>query len=178
MTDILSSFSSIDYTTLAPMNNCPKCSYLWNKTDSKLFMAHLHEHIPKPVKKYAFTFTTNGNDVSVERDKLHNATVKLFTQQTVPIQEGGAWLEYTEAGRPHIHGWYTTIDGGRVFSKVFQRCWHLWGEKKGLTKFPGGFHEVMKTDRYIGYASAEGRLICSKVKDAEPTCASTNDAPL
>lgn len=158
----------VDYTVIAPsLKNCKKCWELWQKTDSNAYYQHIWEHASKPKKKYAFTLTTNGNDVMEEQNNLCEAVNRLFLQQTVPIEEGGAWLEYTSVGRPHIHGWYSTSDGGRVFSKVFQRCWPRWKEKRGLREFPGGYHEEMKQDRYLGYASAEGRQVIEK-KKTEP----------
>jgi len=102
------------------------------------------------------------------------AAHKLFRQQTVPILEGEAYLEYTEEGRLHIHAWYETDDGGRVFAKIFRRCWQYWGEKSGKTKFAGGYHEQMKTARYKGYSASEGRVICSKKENQECIY---NDAP-
>lgn len=126
------------------------------------------KHIQKPRHRYAFTFTTNGNNVMSEQGDLCYAAHKLFHQNSCPIREGGAWLEYTESGRPHIHGWYETEDGGRVFSKVFQRSWHLWKEKRGLKEFPGGYHAEIKSDRYLGYASAEGRQYISKKANERP----------
>jgi len=157
----------MDYTLLTPgpANGCPRCHLLWQQADSKKVADHLLEHYPKVKKRYAFTFTTNGNDVMKEQSSLCYAVDKLFYQQTVPIQEGEAWLEYTETGRPHIHGWYSTVDGGRVFAKTFARCWHLWKERRGMKEFPGGYHSEMKTDRYLGYASAEGRRYAKKEKD-------------
>lgn len=154
----------IDYTLIAPGpgNGCERCAFLFAHDDSKAVYDHILEHVPKVKKNYAFTFTTNGDDVAEEESKLITAVYKLFTQATVPIEDGEAYMEYTEQGRPHIHGWYQTMDGGRVFSKVFQRCWELWGEKRGLTQFPGGYHEEIKSNRYYGYASAEGKIIISK----------------
>lgn len=126
-----------------------------------------HQHtkscvLYKPRKTYAFTLTTNGDDQALEEEKLCMAAEKLFRQESVPVAKGEAYLEYTEAGRPHIHGWYETVDGGRIFLKIFKRCWPLWGEKPGRTQFAGGYHEVMKTNRYIGYANSEGRLVAKK----------------
>lgn len=152
----------VDYKSIPPMNGCPECTSLWSKCDSKAYVAHIWEHVPKPKKVYAYTLTTGGDDVPAETAKLCEAVWKLHTQKSVPILEGGAYLEYTKEGRPHIHGWYVTEDGGRIFAKVFQRCWPNWKEKRGMTQFPGGYHELMKTNRYLGYASAEGRLVCSK----------------
>lgn len=149
-------------TVPGPGNGCSRCAKLWNTSSPNAFYDHLWEHVPKNKKTFAFTLTTNGDDVAVEETKLINAVYKLYTQQTVPVSEGEAYLEYTEQGRPHIHGWYMTCDGGRIFSKVFQRCWELWGEKRGQTQFRGGYHEEMKSNRYRGYASAEGRKVISK----------------
>lgn len=115
----------------------------------------------KEAKQFAFTFTTNKSKEEIEKEMIHSCH-KLFLQKTVPIRQGEAYLEYTEEGRPHIHGWYETEDGGRVFAKVFQRCWPAWKEKRGQIQFAGGYHELMKSGRYKGYSSAEGRVICMK----------------
>lgn len=123
-----------------------------------------HSRIPK---QYAFTFTTNLMPNQIQADMVE-ACYRLYKQQTVPVAEGEAYLEYTEAGRPHIHGWYETEDGGRIFSKIFKRCWPTWGETAGKTQFTGGYHEQMKTNRYKGYAAAEDRVIIIK-KRGEPT---------
>lgn len=125
-------------------------------------MEHMRtEHREVKRKQYAFTLTTNKSKEEIETTMIESC-YKLYKQQTCPIREGEAYLEYTEEGRPHIHGWYETEDGGRVFAKVFARCWPAWKEKRGQTKFAGGYHEQMKTNRYKGYASAEGRVICRK----------------
>lgn len=131
-------------------------------------MREYHEHCKRyhdnrNSKQYAFTFTTNKSKEEIQTTMIESC-YKLYKQQTCPILEGEAYLEYTEEGRPHIHGWYETVDGGRVFAKVFARCWPAWKEKRGQTKFAGGYHEQMKTNRYKGYASAEGRVIVRKNK--------------
>lgn len=135
----------------------------------RLVMMNLnHCKVAHPVKKqktFAFTFTTNSNTkLEIQKEMCHSA-YKLFLQKTTPVEEGEVYLEYTEEGRPHLHGWYQTQDGGRIFAKVFRRCWPQWGEKDRQTRFAGGYHEEMKTNRYKGYASAEGRLVVSKKKD-------------
>lgn len=114
-------------------------------------------------KCYAFTFTTNlDTQIEIQKEMCY-AAWKLLSQKTVPVLKGEVYLEYTEKKRPHLHGWYETEDGGRIFAKVFQRCWKYWGEKARQTKFAGGFHEEMRTNRYIAYASAEARLVCIKM---------------
>lgn len=130
--------------------------------DTQEHMLHMREaHKEVKRRQFAFTFTTNKSREEIEKPMIESC-YKLYRQQTCPIREGEAYLEYTEEGRPHIHGWYETEDGGRVFAKVFARCWPAWKEKRGVTKFAGGYHEQMKTNRYKGYASAEERVICIK----------------
>lgn len=128
-------------------------------------LKNYHEINEKKNRKYAFTFNTNKPPEmykSEEGDMLH-ACFKLFNQSSVPIQDGACYLEYTEKGAPHIHGWYKTEEGGRVFAKIFARVWSLWDEKKKCGKgFQGGYHAQMKSDRYEGYADSEGRMVCGK----------------
>lgn len=130
--------------------------------------AYLRKEHPAPKKRntYAFTLTTNSETkLEIQKEMCYSAW-KLFLQKTTPVEEGEIYLEYTDKGRPHLHGWYVTEDGGRIFAKTFRRCWPPWGEKARQTKFAGGFHELMKTTRYKDYSSSEGRLIVSKKKDA------------
>lgn len=124
-------------------------------------------HKEKAKKRFAFTFTTNQNTQLEIQKQMCESAYKLFTQETTPVSRGEVYLEYTEAGRPHLHGWYETQDGGRVFAKVFRRCWQYWGEKDRMKMFPGGYHEEMKGERYKAYASSEGRLIISKKEGEE-----------
>lgn len=125
---------------------------------------------PKPPKTFAFTFTTNLDTKLEIQKEMCESAFKLFQQKTTPVQEGEVFLEYTEAGRPHLHGWYQTEDGGRIFAKTFRRCWKYWGEKDRMKKFAGGYHEEMKTNRYIGYASSEGRRVVYKKKGENVMC--------
>lgn len=132
--------------------------------EAKAIMEHVKsDHREVKRKQYAFTFTTNLSKEEIEKEMIHSCH-KLYLQKSCPISEGEAYLEYTEEGRPHIHGWYETEDGGRVFAKIFARCWPYWKEKRGVTKFAGGYHEVMKSQRYKGYSSGEERVICVKKK--------------
>lgn len=148
---------------------CSECTRLWRLCVWENIEKHLRaEHSASTKKKtFAFTFTTNKDTkLEIQKDMCCSAW-KLFQQKTIPVEEGEVYLEYTEQGRPHLHGWYVTEDGGRIFAKVFHRCWPSWGEKARQTKFAGGYHELMKTNRYIGYASSEARLVVSKKKDAD-----------
>lgn len=129
---------------------------------TKIHLAHFKREHSRVAKTYAFTFTTNLDTKLEVQKEMCEAAFRLFNQKTVPVSEGEVYLEYTEEGRPHLHGWYQTESGGRIFAKIFKRCWAPWGEKGRLTKFPGGFHEEMRNNRYIGYAQSEGRLVVKK----------------
>lgn len=134
------------------------------------FLEHCRRYHPdkkKDRKRFAFTFTTNSNEGVKEQVSMCEAAWRLMLQQTNPVVEGEVFLEYTEAERPHLHGWYETQDGGRIFAKVFRRCWHRWSEKDRQKRFAGGYHEEMKTKRYQDYASAEGRVILQKKLDED-----------
>lgn len=148
--------------------DCSGCKLLWNRLNWANFESHVRkEHGPKKVNKYAFTFTTNADTGLEEQKTMCEAAYRLFAQKTTPVKQGEVYLEYTEQKRPHLHGWYETESGGRIFAKTFHRCWPRWGEKARQTKFAGGFHERMKTERYKDYSSAEGRLIVSKPENAD-----------
>lgn len=149
---------------------CDECKRLfslanWENIEQHLRTVHRAKNSPKT---FAFTFTTNKDTKMEVQQEMCCSAWKLFLQKTTPVVEGEVYLEYTEQGRPHLHGWYVTEDGGRIFAKVFHRCWPPWGEKARQTKFAGGYHELMKTNRYKGYASSEARLIIRKQKDALP----------
>lgn len=114
-------------------------------------------------KSYAITLTTDVTDPekwpTVEQEMV-NAISKIFTQQTCPVLEAEAYLEYQTSGAPHIHGYYRCDKGHRIYTKIFKRYWPLWNEAKKCGKgHQGGFHEVMKTDKYKGYMAAEGRKV-------------------
>lgn len=148
-----------------------KAIAMWE--DAKEHMKHMKtaHPPPKPKKTFAFTFTTNQDSkLEIQKEMCYSAW-KLFLQNTTPVEEGEVYLEYTEEGRPHLHGWYVCRDGGRIFAKTFRRCWKYWGEKATQKQFAGGYHEEIKTARYKGYASEEGRLIVKKEKDTTATYA-------
>jgi len=150
------------------LERCEECDRLRSKLHWPDIERHLREaHGPKKSKTYAFTFTTNLDTKLEVQQEMCGSAWKLFQQRTTPVEEGEVYLEYTEEGRPHLHGWYVTQDGGRIFAKTFRRCWRYWGEKARQTKFAGGYHELMKTQRYKGYSSTEERLVVMKKKDAD-----------
>lgn len=128
--------------------------------DKQLLMERERDEEKKRTK-YAWTFTTNLMPNQIQEDMCY-AVLRLMTQKTNPVRQGYAYLEYTHEGRPHIHGWYETESGGRIYAKTFKRCWQYWGETKGQKGFPGGYHDVMKSRQYDNYAADEGRLIFKK----------------
>lgn len=141
---------------------CAKAN--WPEIEAYLRQEH---PAPKKLNIYAFTFTTNlDTKLEVQKEMCYSAW-KLLQQKTTPVKEGKVYLEYTDQGRPHLHGWYATESGGRIFAKTFRRCWPTWGEKERQTKFAGGYHELRKSERYEEYSSSEGRLVVSKETNAD-----------
>lgn len=148
------------------LEDCSGCKSSWLNSWAA-HEAHLRAvHGPKKLTRYAFTFTT-PLDTLEEQKAMCEAAYRLFQQRSTPVLQGQIYLEYTEQKRPHLHGWYETVDGGRIFAKVFRRCWPRWGEKARQTQFAGGYHEKMKTERYIGYSSSEERIVVSKEINAD-----------
>lgn len=160
--EVCKRFLEIDYTNI-PLES--KCKLM---TDDVI--KH-HEHMKsvhdKKRKTFAFTFTTNSDSQLEIQKEMCFAAYKLYLQRTTPVLQGEVYLEYTEAGRPHLHGWYETEDGGRIFAKTFRRCWPHWAEKDRQKHFAGGYHEEMKTNRYKDYASSEERKVISKAPNAD-----------
>lgn len=114
-------------------------------------------------REYAFTLTSNQTDpekfATVEEEMII-AVGKILTQQTCPVLEAEAYLEYCKDGKPHIHGWYRCDKGHRIYQKIFKRYWPLWNEdKKAGSGSIGGYHKEMQSNKYKDYASAEGRKI-------------------
>lgn len=157
-----------DFTKLTPGpdNGCPECFKLWRSFgEPKDITQHLYEHIGKSKHQFAFTFTTNLDTKLEIQKEMCESAYRLFSQKSNSVNFGEVYLEYTEAERPHLHGWYQTDDGGRIFAKTFKRCWRYWGEKERKTQFPGGYHELMKSNRYKEYSSSEDRIILRKNGD-------------
>ena len=138
---------------------------LWVRVNFYTWLKGVREEEAKPKKEFAFTFTTNQDTKLEIQKEMCDSAHKLYAQKTTPVVEGEVYLEYTKEDRPHLHGWYVTEHGGRIFAKTFRRCWQYWGEKERQTKFAGGYHEQTKSKRYRGYASDEGRLILRKKPD-------------
>jgi hypothetical protein len=83
-----------------------------------------------------------------------------------PYENTSKWiivLEHTEAGTPHVHGWYKTNSGRRIASKYFQRYWPLWDEKVKMgSGHKGGYHQKARhNESYDAYLKKEGQIISS-----------------
>lgn len=143
-----------------PIDNYMKSKYIVENMNRYLKWIDTQYNLLTP---YAFTLTTNITDSEKfleEEQKMILAATKILTQNTNPIVDGEAYLEYTANGAPHIHGWYKTKSGGRVYAKIFKRHWSLWNEDKRIGDgHQGGYHKKMKSIKYHGYASAEDRLV-------------------
>lgn len=113
--------------------------------------------------EYVFTLTTDVTDKDKWPDveqAMRLATHKILTQQTCPVLEAEAYLEYQSSGAPHIHGFYKCDKGHRIYQKIFKRYWPAWNEDTRLGNgHKGGYHAVMKTNKYRSYQAAEGRKI-------------------
>lgn len=153
----------MSYIPFTRIEDCSGCLQNWKlKFDD--FMKHMNDvHCPPKHRRFAFTLTTNLDTQLEVQKEMCDAAWKLINQNTTPVRKAEVYLEYTQEGRPHLHGWYQTEQGGRIFSKTFKRVWSSWGETKtNHSHFTGGYHQEIKSDRYIGYAADEGRLVCSK----------------
>ena len=129
--------------------------YIWLK--NKLF-PNLPPSIPQELE-YVFTLTTNLDTTT--REDMLNAVSKLFrngrTYKNEPIKRGAYCVEYTTAGRPHIHGIYTTGSERRITAKSFHRAWSLWNEKDQKdNKGGGGFHQLCKNPQKYNDYIAKG----------------------
>jgi len=126
----------------------------WLKTKDQVIK---YEPGPPPpeVVWYVFTLTTNNDQHT--KDNLLGAAQKLFkngrTYKDEPIIKGAYCLEFTEAGRPHIHGIYTTGSPRQLTDRSFQRAWKLWEPKKKQgAGHQGGFHQKSTNpDKYKDY---------------------------
>lgn len=121
-----------------------------------------HEGNGAPSGTFAGTLTKAPDDPQTEDDMV-NAIVKIVTQQTCPVEKYAWYVEYTDAGLPHIHFIYRTMSGGRIHAKVFKRYWKTWDEKTKLGRgHRGGYHRHVESETaYLEYiAKDSGR--CGK----------------
>lgn len=106
----------------------------------------------KPKGIFAGTLTMSPNDPYNEKDMI-SAIIKLMKQKSCPVKRYAWYLEYTNAGTPHIHFIYETQSGGRITAQTFGRCWSLWDENIECGRgHKGGYHSfVHNEDAYLEY---------------------------
>lgn len=121
-------------------------------------------HFPKMAKRgthkgngrhkgiWSGTLTMSPSDDKTEEDMI-TAIKKLMRQKSCPVKRYAWYLEYTEAGTPHIHFVYETESGGRIERKHFKRMWSLWDEDTRCgAGFRGGYHrECHSESEYLSY---------------------------
>lgn len=122
-----------------------------------------HKGNGKPNGLFAGTLTVASSDDISEADLLASIR-KIFSQKTCPVKRYAWYLEYTEAGKPHIHFLYETEKGGRIHAKVFMRYHKTWDESVKLGKgHRGGYHKLVDSEIAYGeYIAKDGGIGESK----------------
>lgn len=126
-----------------------------SQTDQKMILKLYQSHDPEThqpiVKKhhtgngipqgiFAGTLTMSPNDPYNEGEMIH-AIEKIMKQKSQPVKRYAWYLEYTDAGTPHIHFIYETESGGRIHKQTFKRNWRIWDESISVGKgHRGGYH--------------------------------------
>lgn len=113
----------------------------------------------KPKGLFAGTLTMSTSDDYTQDDML-KAIRKIFSQQTVVVKRYAWYLEYTDAGTPHIHFIYETDEGGRIHAKIFKRYWKIWDEHQPIGKgHRGGYHKPVASETaYKEYIEKDGSI--------------------
>lgn len=139
--------------------------YKWDSFDRLLRRKYLSPGCPgyiKPVGSHkgngthqgiwAGTLTMSPSDELTQEDMI-NAIKKIMRQKSCPVSRYVWYLEYTDAGTPHVHFMYETVSGGRIERKHFKRLWKLWDEDiRCGSGHRGGYHRpVHSEDDYLNY---------------------------
>lgn len=116
--------------------------------------SHVGNGAPKGV--FAGTLTMAPDD-GLTKDDMLVAIHKVMQQQSCPVKRYVWYLEYTDAGLPHIHFMYETETGGRIEAKHFKRAWKIWNEKQRCgAGHRGGYHRpVHDEDEYKKYVQKD-----------------------
>lgn len=136
----------------------------------KLLKKFTHEGNGKPSGIFAGTLTKAPDWPDTEEDMI-SAMEKIVSQQTCPVEKYAWYLEYTDAGTPHIHFIYQTTSGGRIHAKVFKRYWKQWDEKRRLGKgHQGGYHSHVESElAYLEYIEKDsGRSASNWPREKSP----------
>lgn len=130
--------------------NCPA---MYEKYRAK-YNPSRDNHAPKGV--WAGTLTMAPTD-GLNEEEMVSAIKKIFKQKTCPVMSYAWYLEYTEAGLPHIHFVYKRQDGARIHRKVFKRVWKIWDEDRPCgVGHRGGYHRLCHSeDEYLKYISKD-----------------------
>lgn len=120
--------------------------------EAKPVKAKHHKGNGKPSGLFAGTLTMSPKDPYNEKDMI-SAIRKLMKQKSCPVKRYAWYLEYTDAGTPHIHFIYETERGGRITAQTFGRCWPLWNESIECGRgHKGGYHNhVHDEESYLEY---------------------------
>lgn len=116
--------------------------------------SHVGNGAPKGV--FAGTLTMSPDD-DLTKDDMIGAIHKVMHQKSCPVKRFVWYLEYTEAGLPHIHFMYETESGGRIEAKHFKRAWKIWNENSRCgSGHRGGYHRpVHSEDEYLKYVQKD-----------------------
>lgn len=115
----------------------------------------------KPKGIFAGTLTMSTSDPYNQNDMIAAAR-KIFSQTTCPVKRYAWYLEYTDAGTPHIHFLYECDEGGRIHAKIFKRYWKIWDERQRVGKgHRGGYHSSVQSETaYKEYIEKDGSIHC------------------
>lgn len=133
-------------------------SYICNKGEHTYKpKKNTHQGNGKPKGLFAGTLTVSPDD-NLNEIEMVQAIKKIFNQQTCPVKKYAWYVEYTDAGLPHIHFCYETETGGRIHQKVFKRYWKNWDESYRIGKgFRGGYHKSCDSETaYLEYIAKDG----------------------
>jgi hypothetical protein len=127
---------------------CPMRQHLVKRTN--------HRGNGAPNGTWAGTLTLSPKDPYNEEDMV-KAIRKIFAQKTCPVEKYSWYLEYTEAGLPHIHFIYRLSNGGRIPKRVFKRQWDIWDESQKVgVGHRGGYHALVHDEsEYLKYISKD-----------------------
>lgn len=142
---------------------CAKCEWLkespthYGECERHQFKVEKPKHHignGKPKGLFAGTLTMSPSWGTNEEEMI-TAIKAIMRQKTVIVKKYIWYLEYTDAGIPHIHFLYETEKGGRITQQVFKRKWSWWDESVECgAGHKGGYHRhCAKENEYIDYIS-------------------------
>lgn len=130
---------------------------------------------------WAFTLTyspaKHGWGKEEAQSAMREAIRRLRHYYRHEIEEFEAVGEWTQAGLPHVHGWYRLTAGKRMTTKNFKRAFPIWNPNHRMGKgHEGGYHEPAKSDSdYAGYIQKDlddAWLVESTTTNAVQACVS------